>query len=66
MPAANNKTKKTVKRGIKEMNNNKKQIFNVERAIDIEKELKEHPERNRVKTVDAVVKVMILMAESWS
>lgn len=48
------------------MNNNKKQIFNVERAIDIEKELKEHPERNRVKTVDAVVKVMILMAESWS
>lgn len=33
------------------MNNNKDQIFNVERAIEIEKELKEHPERNRVKTV---------------
>ena len=33
------------------MNNNKSQIFNAERAIEIEKELKEHPERNRVKTV---------------
>lgn len=31
--------------------NNKDQIFNAERAIEIEKELKEHPERNRVKTV---------------
>ena len=33
------------------MNNNKSQIFNAERAIEIEKEFKEHPERNRVKTV---------------
>ena len=33
------------------MNNNKSQIFSAERAIEIEKELKEHPERNRVKTV---------------
>lgn len=33
------------------MNNNKSQIFNAERAIEIEKELKKHPERNRVKTV---------------
>ena len=33
------------------MNNNNNQIFNAERAIEIEKELKEHPERNRVKTV---------------
>ena len=31
--------------------NNKDQIFSAERAIEIEKELKEHPERNRVKTV---------------
>ena len=33
------------------MNNNKSQIFNAERAIEIEKEFKEHPDRNRVKTV---------------
>ncbi len=33
------------------MNNNKSQIFNAERTIEIEKEFKEHPERNRVKTV---------------
>lgn len=33
------------------MNNNKSQIFNAERAIEKEKELKEHPERDRVKTV---------------
>ena len=31
--------------------NNKSEIFNVERAIEIEKELKEHSERDRVKTV---------------
>ena len=31
--------------------NNKSEIFNVERTIEIEKELKEHPERDRVKTV---------------
>lgn len=65
MPAANNKTKKIAKRGIKEMNNNKNHIFNAERAIEIEKELKKHPERNRVKTVDAMVKVMTLKAEFW-
>ena len=33
------------------MNNNKSQIFNAERAVEIEKEFKKHPERNRVKTV---------------
>lgn len=33
------------------MNNNKSQIFNAERTIEIEKEFKEHSERNRVKTV---------------
>lgn len=34
------------------MNNNKNQIFNAERTIEIEKEFKEeHPERNRVETV---------------
>ena len=38
------------------MNNNKDQIFNAERAIEIEKELKEHPERNRVKTVSLTAK----------
>ena len=33
------------------MNNNKSQIFNAERAIEMEKEFKEHPERNRLETV---------------
>ena len=33
------------------MNNNKDQIFNAEKVIEKEKELKEHPERNRVKTL---------------
>lgn len=33
------------------MNNNKNQIFNAEKVIEKEKELKKHPERNRVKTV---------------
>lgn len=33
------------------MNNNKNQIFSVEKVLAKEKELKEHPERNRVKTV---------------
>lgn len=33
------------------MSNNKNQIFNAEKVIEKEKELKEHPERNRVKTV---------------
>lgn len=31
--------------------NNKNQILNAERAIEIEKELKKHTERDRVKTV---------------
>lgn len=33
------------------MNKDKNQIFNAERTIEIEKELKEHPERKRVKTI---------------
>lgn len=33
------------------MNKDKNQIFSAERAIEIEKELKEHPERKRVKTI---------------
>ena len=33
------------------MSNNKNQIFNAEKVIEKEKELKEHPDRNRVKTV---------------
>ena len=33
------------------MNKEKNQIFRAERAIEIEKELKEHPERKRVKTI---------------
>lgn len=33
------------------MNKDKNQIFRAERAIEIEKELKEHPERKRVKTI---------------
>lgn len=44
------------------MNNNKSQIFNAERAIEIEKELKKHPERNRVKTVSAMAEAMISKA----
>lgn len=47
------------------MNNNKNQIFNAEKVIEKEKELKKHPERNRVKTVNAMAKVMILKAEFW-
>lgn len=31
--------------------NNKDEIFSAEKALAKEKELKEHPERNRVKTV---------------
>lgn len=31
--------------------NNKDEIFSVEKVLAKEKELKEHPERNRVKTV---------------
>ena len=44
--------------------NNKSEIFSAEKILAKEKELKEHPERNRVKTVNAMVKVMILKAES--
>lgn len=33
------------------MNNNKNQIFSAENVLSKEKELKEHPERDRVKTV---------------
>lgn len=55
----------TTKRDIKKMNNNKNQIFNAEKVIEKEKELKKHPERNRVKTVNAMAKVMILKAEFW-
>ena len=44
------------------MNNSKSQIFNAERAIEIEKELKKHPERNRVKTVSAMAEAMISKA----
>lgn len=33
------------------MNNNKNQIFSAEKVLAKEKELKEHPERTRVKTV---------------
>ena len=33
------------------MNKNKNQIFNSEKVLAKEKELKEHPERDRVKTV---------------
>lgn len=47
------------------MNNNKSQIFNAERAIEIEKEFKEHPERNRVKTVNAMAEAMISKAGFW-
>ena len=35
--------------------NNKDQIFNAEKVLAKEKELKEHPERNRVKTVNMTV-----------
>lgn len=42
--------------------NNKNQILNAERAIEIEKELKKHPERNRVKTVSAMAEAMISKA----
>lgn len=44
------------------MNNNKTQIFNAEKVLVKEKELKEHPERNRVKTVSAMAEAMISKA----
>lgn len=48
------------------MNNNKSQIFNAENVIE-KKELKKHPERDRVKTVNAMAEamIMILKAEFW-
>ena len=44
------------------MNNNNNQIFNAEKVIEKEKELKEHTERNRVKTVNAMAEAMISKA----
>ena len=44
------------------MNNNRNEIFSDEKLI--EKELKKHPERNRVK-IDAMAEVMVLMAGFW-
>lgn len=44
------------------MNNNKNQIFNAEKVLAKEKELKEHPERDRVKTVSAMAEAMISKA----
>lgn len=44
--------------------NNKNQIFSAEKVLAKEKELKEHPERNRVK-IDAMAEVMVLMAGFW-
>lgn len=40
------------------MNNNKNQIFSAEKVLAKEKELKEHPERDRVK-IDAMAEVMM-------
>lgn len=45
--------------------NNKDEIFSAEKALAKEKELKEHPERDRVKTVNAMAKAMILKTEFW-
>lgn len=45
--------------------NSKNQIFNAEKVIEKEKELKKYPERDRVKTVNAMAKAMILKAEFW-
>lgn len=44
------------------MNNNKSQIFSAEKVIEKEKELKKHPERDRVKTVSAMAEAMISKA----
>ena len=44
------------------MNNNKSQNFNAERAIEKEKELKKHPERNRVIPGSAMAEAMISKA----
>lgn len=43
------------------MNNNNNQIFNAEKVLAKEKELKEHPERNRVK-IDTMAEVMMQRA----
>lgn len=47
------------------MNNNKNQIFSTKKVIEKEKELKEHPERDRVKTANAMAEAMILKTEFW-
>lgn len=44
------------------MNNNKNQIFSAEKVLAKEKELKEHPERDRVKTVSVMAEAMISKA----
>ena len=44
------------------MNNNKDKIFNAEKVIEKEKELKKYPERNRVKTVSAMAEAMMQRA----
>lgn len=46
------------------MNNNKNQIFSAEKILAKEKEPKKHPEKDRVK-IDAMAKVMVLMAGFW-
>ena len=42
--------------------NNKDEIFSAEQVLAKEKELKEHPERDRVKTVSAMAEAMISKA----
>ena len=58
-PPVDKKQKQQQKRGIKKMNN-KDKIFSAEKVIEKEKELKKYPERDRVKTVNAMAKAMIL------
>lgn len=42
--------------------NSKNQIFSAEKVIEKEKELKKYPERDRVKTVNAMAKAMMQRA----
>ena len=42
--------------------NNKDEIFSAEKVLAKETELKEHPERDRVKTVSAMAEAMISKA----
>lgn len=44
------------------MNNNKSKIFSTEKVLEKEKELKEHPERDQMKTVSAMAEAMISKA----